>query len=227
MTLTHYGIREWGTAGVAAVVVIALAWIFLGGKCPVCAWIITAVAALLFFCIAAFFRNPVRKIPADPTLLLSPADGTIRDIEVVTDFEQAPFKGEALRIGIFLSVFNVHVNRACADLKVESKIYRPGEYLDARHVDCKKRNEAMTIAGTAELAGVEFPLAIRQISGAIARRIVCPVQVESFIPRGQIYGMIKFGSRTEIYIPKDMFELKIKIGDKVSAGTSIIAELKK
>lgn len=227
MTLTHYGIREWGSAGIISAVIIVLAWVFLAEKCPVCTWIITAVAVLFFFCVAAFFRNPVRRIPEDQTLLLSPADGTVRDIEIVTDFDQAPFKGEALRIGIFLSVFNVHVNRACADLKVESKVYRPGEYLDARHADCKKRNEAMTIAGTAELAGEKFPLAVRQISGAIARRIVCPVQVGSMIPRGKIYGMIKFGSRTEIYLPKDKFDLKIQIGDKVSAGTSIIAQLKK
>ena len=174
---------------------------------------------------AAFFRNPRRQIPSNPLLLVSPADGTIKDIEVVEDFDMAPFTGKALRVGIFLSVFNVHVNRAPAAMTVETVHYREGEYLDARDSQATKRNEAMTIAGTAVIEDTKFPLAVRQISGAIARRIVCPVKAGQTIKRGAIYGMIKFGSRTEIYLPVDKFELNVKIGDKVNGGSSVIATM--
>lgn len=226
MTLTKYGFMEWGLAFIINAVLIALSWIFLQKYSIVATWILTVFFTIVFLAIAAFFRNPVRHIPTNANFLISPADGTVRDIEVVEDFEQSPFTGEALRVGIFLSVFNVHVNRACADVEIDTVHYRKGEYLDARHAECAKRNEAMTISGTASLAGKEFPMAIRQISGAIARRIVCPVKAGQKLKKGQIYGMIKFGSRTEIYLPKDQFELKVKVGDKVRGGESIIAEIK-
>ncbi len=225
MTLTRFGIKEWGLAFVICGILIALSWFFLKDRSLTATWILTAFFAVIFFAIAGFFRNPVRHIVQTPEFLVSPADGVVRDIEEVSDFDQAPFTGEALRIGIFLSVFNVHVNRACADMKVESIHYREGEYLDARHKECAKRNEAMTIAGSAKLAEKTFPLGIRQISGAIARRIVCPVQVGRSLKKGEVYGMIKFGSRTEIYIPKYKFDLKVKIGYKVYAGESVIAEI--
>lgn len=227
MTLTRYGIKEWGLAFIISGILIALSWVFLREKSLMATWILTAVFGIIFVAIAGFFRSPSRHIVQTPEFLVSAADGVVRDIEIVTDFEQAPFKGEALRIGIFLSVFNVHVNRATAKLKVESVHYREGEFLDARNAECVKRNEAMTIAGTAEMGEVKFPLGIRQISGAIARRIVCPVQVGTTLEKGEIYGMIKFGSRTEIYLPKDKFDVKVKVGDKVYAGESVVAELKK
>lgn len=226
MTLTKYGFLEWGLAFLINSVLIALCWMFLSKYSMVATWILTVFFAIVFLAIAAFFRNPIRHINTNPNFLVSPADGVVRDIEVVEDFDQAPFTGEALRIGIFLSVLNVHVNRSCADFEVSTVNYRKGEYLDARNPECAKRNEAMTISGTATAGDTTFPMAIRQISGAIARRIVCPVQAGQKLKKGQLYGMIKFGSRTEIYLPKDKFELKVKIGDKVYGGESIIAELK-
>ena len=227
MTLTRYGIREWGGGGL-------LALALLGG----CFWIIKLgyfywglipgiLIILIYSFIAFFFRNPRRKLPADPELLLSPADGVVRDITVVEDLDQAPFEGKALRIGIFLSVLSVHVNRAPAKLQVVSKHYREGRYLDARNPECARENEAMTIAGNAEIGGKSFPMAIRQISGAIARRIVCPVEAGAVIPRGGIYGMIKFGSRTELYLPvDDSFEILVKPGDAVRGGSSVLARLR-
>ncbi|MBR7128169.1 MAG: phosphatidylserine decarboxylase family protein [Lentisphaeria bacterium] len=226
MTLTKYGFKEWGLAFIINGVLIALCWLFLSKYSMAATWILTVFFTIVFLAIAAFFRNPSRHIPTNINFLVSPADGTVRDIEVVEDFDQSPFNGEALRIGIFLSVLNVHVNRSCADFQVESVNYRKGEYLDARHAECAKRNEAMTIAGTATMGDKNFPMAIRQISGAIARRIVCPVQAGAKLKKGQLYGMIKFGSRTEIYLPKDQFDLKVKIGDKVRGGETIIAEIK-
>ena len=228
MTLTHYGIREWGGGGLIALILLAGCW-FLAKYVNLYLGVIPGIFILLVYgFIAFFFRNPRRKLPEDVTLLVSPADGTVRDITVVEDFDQAPFEGKALRIGIFLSVLSVHVNRTPADLQVVSKHYREGRYLDARSAECVKENEAMTIAGEASAAGIKFPMAIRQISGAIARRIVCPVEPGTEIARGTIYGMIKFGSRTELYLPADddRFEVQVKVGDKVQSGTSIMVKIR-
>ncbi len=226
MTLTIYGIKEWGLALIATLSIEAGAtYLIYNNKYATCAWIVGGIVLVIFLAFAAFFRNPRRQIPSNPLLLVSPADGTIKDIEVVEDFDMAPFTGKALRVGIFLSVFNVHVNRAPAAMTVETVHYREGEYLDARDSQATKRNEAMTIAGTATMGDTKFPLAVRQISGAIARRIVCPVKAGQTIKRGAIYGMIKFGSRTEIYLPVDKFELNVKIGDKVNGGSSVIATM--
>ena len=223
MTLTRYGLREWGTAGLITLVILIGCWYLIRHGHPGWGWSVAAVVVVLFLAFAAFFRNPSRTIPADPAVLVGPADGVVRDIEVVEDFNFPPFDGKARRIGIFLSVLNVHVNRAPAELEVESKFYREGEYLDARNSECAKRNEAMTIAGTATAGGKRFPLAVRQISGAIARRIVCPVDPGRKLRKGEVYGMIKFGSRTELYLPVDGFEINVKVGDRVYGGETIMA----
>ena len=146
----------------------------------------------------------------------------VRDVEEV-DFDQPPFTGKARRVGIFLSVLNVHVNRAPAEFDVTGKFYRKGEYLDARHPECAARNEAMTISGNATAGGKSFPMAVRQISGKIARKIVCPVDPGRKLRRGEIYGMIKFGSRTELYLPVGEFDVKVKVGDKVRGGKTVMA----
>ena len=225
MTLTRYGIREWGAAlAVATILWCGCVVLFVYG-CPRIAVVTATVVLVLFIAFAAFFRNPSRKLPEDEKLLASPADGTIRDIEIVHDFDLPPFNGDALRIGIFLSVLNVHVNRTPAKLTVMNVNYRPGKYLDARDPKCGQENEAMTISGEATIGKTVFPMAIRQISGAIARRIVCPVRPGRQLERGEVYGMIKFGSRTELYLPATGFEVKVKVGDKVKGGESVIAAM--
>ncbi len=226
MTLTKYGVREWGIGGIIALVLLAVfVWMALA-CCPVTGWILAGFTVLIYFCVAAFFRNPCRKVTEGDGLIISSADGMVRDIEVV-DFDQKPFEGKALRIGVFLSVFNVHVNRAAADMEVAEVVYREGKFLDARDVKCIKENEAMTISGTGKCGDFSFPLAIRQISGAIARCIVCPVEAGRKLAKGEIYGMIKFGSRTEVYLPVEGFEVTVKPGDKVQGGISILAKVKK
>jgi len=224
-TLTRYGIREWGGGGLIAAILTAIGAVMLFYQLAVLGIAIIAIAVLPWLAVAFFFRSPRRRLPADPSLLLSPADGTVRDIEVV-EFDQSPFNGRALRIGIFLSVLNVHVNRAPGGWKILSKLYRPGKYLDARGADCKRLNEAMTLSGTTTVGGREFPLAVRQISGAIARRIVCPVEPGEELARGAVYGMIKFGSRTELYLPDSpQFSVLVKVGDKVKAGGSALVRV--
>ena len=226
MTLTHYGIREWGSALIVMLLLLAGAWyLYFKMGYTRTGIVIAAVSVILFLAIAAFFRSPSRRIPGNPLLITSPADGTIKDIVEVEDFNLPPFNGPAVRIGIFLSVLNVHVNRAAAEMTVENISYREGEYLDARDEGAVQRNEAMTISGTAAAGDQTFPIAIRQISGAIARRIVCPVKAGQKLKKGEIYGMIKFGSRTELYLPVGRAEINVKVGDKVQGGSSVLATL--
>ncbi|MDD5727973.1 MAG: phosphatidylserine decarboxylase [Victivallales bacterium] len=229
MTLSKFGLREWGLSGLLALALIA------GGLAVAVHWApVTGclLALFVFFCwlaAAAFFRNPYRRIPADSCLIVSPADGVIKDIGVVSNHDIEPFAGrDALRIGIFLSVLDVHLNRAPGNLEITYKHYRKGRYLDARHPDCARENEAMTIGGTADIMDFKFPLAVRQISGAIARRIVCPVEIGDRLDRGTVYGMIKFGSRTELYLPvTGEFEVQVKVGDRVLAGSDGLVKVRK
>ena len=233
MILTKYGKKEWGMA-----VAIFLIVLFL---CAVCvtmhvvpaavAGAVVALAALVCFSVAAFFRDPPRRIAADPSAIVSPADGVIKDVELIKsetlecdDLRRLFHDKDILRIGIFLSVFNVHLNRAPWEMKVDFKFYKPGKYLDARDPDAGKVNESMLLGGTCPFEGETFPIAVRQVSGAIARRIVCPVNPGESYERGQKYGMIKFGSRTELYIPAGMgIDVAVNVGEAVRAGSSILA----
>ena len=163
----------------------------------------------------AFFRDPKRAIPDDTRLLLAPADGTVTDIEAI---ENEFIGGKAMRIGIFLSVFNVHINRAPCRGRVEKITYKEGKFKDARSAECSKVNESNDLA----LIRADSPqdrLVIRQISGAIARRIVCAVKAGDQLQAGEKFGMIKFGSRTELFLPaNEEVECLVKKGDKVKAG---------
>jgi len=227
MKLSAYGKREWLNGGAVALVVAAAGgWMALRHH-PVSGWSLIAAAALAWTALAAFFRVPERTIPEDGPILVSPADGVVKDIGILTDHEIEPFNGMPLmRIGIFLSVFDVHVNRAPADMSVTYRKYKPGRFLDARDPRCARENESLAIAGTARLADERMPIAVRQISGAIARRIVCDPQPGDHLSKGEIYGMIKFGSRTELYFPADQrIKPAVSIGEKVRAGTSVIAKI--
>ncbi|MBY0528077.1 MAG: phosphatidylserine decarboxylase [Gemmataceae bacterium] len=171
-----------------------------------------------------FFRDPERILPTDPDALLSPADGTITDIGEVTEADYPG--GRALRIGMFLSVFNVHVNRTPRSGKITNLRYFPGEFLDARHPEVGVRNEQMWI--DMEEAGTGRPLRVKQIAGKIARRIVCWLKVGEEVRAGERLGMIKFGSRTEVFLPVDAaVDVLVKVGDKVRGGSTILLRYKK
>lgn len=227
MKLARYGMREWLGSGCIALVLGAV-WLFVALKLNQAAGIVLlALTGLLWLAIAAFFRVPRRVIASGDDGLVSPADGLVRDIGPVRDHGIDLFEGqELLRIGIFLSVLDVHVNRAPCAFSVEYRKYMEGRFLDARNPRCSKENESLVIAGTGQAAGRSFPVAVRQVSGAIARRIVCDSDPGARLDKGEIYGMIKFGSRTELYLPNEPWvKVAVKVGDKVRSGSSVIARM--
>jgi len=227
MRLTKHGMREWlGGATIALGLSLLWGWVVANVN-PTAGYVLLGITWLLWLAVAAFFRVPNRQIIADPAVLVSPADGVVRDIETVEDHGIEIFAGQKLtRIGIFLSVLDVHVNRAPCDMTVQYRKYKEGRFLDARDNRCAKENEALVIAGTGSAGGKSFPVAIRQISGAIARRIVCVPQPGDTLKKGEIYGMIKFGSRTELYFPCESgITVCVQIGDKVRSGTTLMGRV--
>ena len=195
-------------AGVAG----ALGWQWLGGVLLGC----TAF-------VAAFFRNPPRFIEGDERSVVAPADGRVLEAGEI----ELPDGSKAKRVGIFLSVFNVHVNRAPCDGRVTKTIYKPGKFINAmKHDDASADNESNTVV-LAEPHGQRPVAVVKQIVGLIARRIICTVKESDTVHRGDRIGMIKFGSRTELYIPKWLEpEVKVKVGDTVRGAADVIATLK-
>ncbi|MHC5108425.1 MAG: phosphatidylserine decarboxylase [Planctomycetota bacterium] len=176
---------------------------------------------VIWLWIISFFRDPPRRPVCQPGDLCSPADGTVTEISELDHYE--PLGGPAIRIGIFLSLFNVHINRAACAGRVRSLDYQPGEFLDARHPESGRRNEqnAVLIDPDTPMPG---PVEIRQIAGLVARRIICHAQVNDRLGTGERFGLIKFGSRTELVIPNvDGTRVAVAIGDKVRAGVTILA----
>lgn len=216
--------------GLAEVVLFSTVLLLLAGVSAALAlwvhpvfWLAAALAVGLWIFVLSFFRDPERTIPSDPAALLSPADGTITHLDEV---DEPDFPGgRAFRISMFLSVFNVHVNRMPRTARVVTVRYFPGLFLYANHADCFARNE-QTWIDLEEAATGRF-LRLKQISGVAARRIVCWLKVGESVPAGERIGMIKFGSRTEVYLPiGEVAELRIKVGDKVSGGSTVLARLK-
>ncbi len=177
---------------------------------------------VMLWLICYFFRNPRRSVPQEPGLWVSPADGTIAEVTLVDSDEY--IGGPAVRIGIFLSIFNVHLNRSPAEARVIALRYSPGEFLNALRPESALRNENMWI-GMEEESPPHRRFVVRQISGAIARRIVCDLRPGEFVPRGHVFGMIKLGSRTELIVPQEPgLEVKVRVGQKVKAGETVVAE---
>lgn len=196
----------------------SLPLIATAGVCLALQWWIAATLALLLGLFTAFFfRNPPREIPGDDRTVVAPADGRVVDTgEIETETG-----GKALRIGIFLSIFDVHVNRAPIAGRVLAKKRGGEKYLAAFNKAAERHNVrcAMTLetAGGAEVDVV-------QITGLIARRIVCQPAVGEWLARGVRYGMIRFGSRTDVVLPIGS-EARVAVGDRVSGGSSVIAVL--
>jgi len=185
-------------------------------------WFIEIVLAATLVWMLSFFRDPVRIIPVGDNLILCPADGTITEVQVVD--EPDFMGGPAIRVGIFLSIFNVHLNRTPCAVRIENIDYRKGAFINAMDANCGKLNESNNLSMT-RLNEPKEKIFVRQISGAIARRIVCDAQKGQEFTGGAIFGMIKFGSRTELYLPaQSNAKILVKKGDKVKAGSTILAE---
>ena len=203
----------WQAKWILLVLVLATAgaWRFLP-------WLAVLPAALLAFTLY-FFRDPRRDIPAGENLVVSPADGRVTDIETM---EETEVTGATMRrVGIFLSVFDVHVNRMPAEGRVLYTASHDGTYHDARSPMASTHNAARTwgfdCGGTV--------LVVRQITGAIARRIVPWALLGDRLARGQHFGMIRFGSRTEIYLPLDA-SVSVAVGQHVRGGETVIGQLR-
>jgi len=173
------------------------------------------LVVLGLFC-TFFFRSPARKIPADDTVFVSPADGKVLRIIDIDD----EFVGPAKRVDIFLSVFDVHVNRIPMSGTVDFIKYRPGKFLSAFKEKASTDNERTDI-GLTTSAG-RFRVA--QIAGLIARRIVCYISEKDAVEKGLLYGLIRFGSRTEITFPAH-FDIAVKPGQHVKGGATIIGKI--
>lgn len=172
--------------------------------------------------VVSFFRDPERAIPTDADALVSPADGTVTHVGETSDPDFPG--GRAFTISIFLSVFNVHVNRVPRCGRVTALRYYPGEFCDARAADCSVRNEQFWIDLTDERTG--SLIRVKQIAGAIARRIVCWLRSEEAVRAGDRLGMIKFGSRTEVSVPVELVqEALVRVGDSVRGGSTILMRL--
>jgi phosphatidylserine decarboxylase len=213
-------------AGLAEVVLGSISFLIIGlglgfAACSIdwIFWLPVGILGLLWLFLISFFRDPERTIPSDPRALVSPADGTVTHVDEVPD---ADFPGgRALRISIFLSIFNVHVNRVPRTARVVSLRYLPGAFLDARHPDCSARNEQLWI--DFRESDSQPLVRVKQIGGAIARRIVCWLKVGEEVKIGERFGMIKFGSRTEVLLPASQaLDVQVKVGDKVKGGSTLL-----
>ena len=185
-------------------------------------WVVLGILVLLWLALVSFFRDPWRKIPSGlpKGTMLSPADGVVSAIEYADDHEATGSPSVIIRI--FLSVLNVHINRAPCDCRLKSSIYREGKFLDARTEQSAKINESnLLILDTgADTIGV------RQVSGKLARHIVCQLEVGDELRQGERFGMIKYGSTTELILPRpDEVTVQVSKGDKVRAGITQIATL--
>ena len=176
---------------------------------------------VLIWCLS-FFRDPVRRVPGENTVLLAPADGKITDITVLDNYPG--FDGPVQRIGIFLSIFNVHINRSPCAARVNKITCKPGQFRNAMSAESGRVNESNDL----EMTRLDEPkdrIVVRQISGAIARRIVCAVGEGGELAGGEPFGMIKFGSRTELFVPhRPEVACAVKVGDKVKAGLTVLVQ---
>jgi phosphatidylserine decarboxylase len=168
--------------------------------------------------ILQFFRDPAREVPDDPRAVVAPADGRVVEVSRSQD----PYvRREALKVSVFMNVFNVHSNRSPVDGTVKERWYFPGAFVNAALDKASLSNERNAL-WLRTAAGADITCV--QVAGLIARRILCYVAAGAQLSRGQRFGFIRFGSRVDVYLPLDA-EVKAAIGEKVSAGETVIARL--
>ncbi len=176
-------------------------------------WVAAGVFAVPVLAFLGFFRDPERRPPGVPGAVLAPADGKVMDIAPIDD----AWVGPAVRLSIFLSPLDVHVNRAPVAGLVASVEYAAGKFRAAYKAEASEVNERCTVA----LEGDSARVAVRQVAGVLARRIVCRVRAGDKLQAGERYGLICFGSRTDLLVPRAT-EVRARVGDKVRGGESIV-----
>ncbi|WKZ17792.1 MAG: phosphatidylserine decarboxylase family protein [Candidatus Jettenia sp. CY-1] len=212
--LAKYGLRELIIFGVSCIVGI-------GFSLMVFPWM-TPVPVFILIFLLNFFRDPDREVPQDTGLIISPADGIVSHIVPV--FEDNYLQCNTTKISIFMSVLNVHVNRIPVHGRVEFIKHTKGKFLDARDDGCFRSNENNVMG--LSLPGSHVKIAVKQIAGKIAKRIVCACKIGDVLRQGQRFGMIKFGSRVEVFIPDSVtFEIMVKVGEKVTAGKTVLGKI--
>lgn len=220
LPLAPYAWRElilFSLLPLAASAGLLLGWAFGG---PVWLGVCGAIGAALSVAIASFFRDPRRIAPAGEEKVLAPADGKVVGVGEV---EADDFLGETgIEIDIFLSILNAHVNRSPVAGIVKAITYREGSFLTAMRGVAAKVNERNTV----HLQGEGYRAVVRQVAGAVARRIVCACKVGDSLRRGERFGMIKFGSRTQVVLPASIFVPEVREGDHVKAGTTVIGTIR-
>ena len=197
---------------VEAVIVALLAWLWLGFL-----WLGAPVLVFSFY----FFRNPARVTPDGETLIIAPADGVVSNIKSVRPPRELDLGDEPMtRISIFMSVFSVHVNRSPVSGTVHKLNYRPGAFVSVADKDSEdnERQEISLIATNGQKVGCI------QIAGLVARRIFCPLKEGQTLKAGEVFGMIRFGSRLDIFLPHGVYP-KVKIGQSMVAGETILADM--
>jgi phosphatidylserine decarboxylase len=216
MTIHKEGYTSIGVAGLLYVLLSYLVFTFMSAGLPVLAWVIFLLLTGLFLFIVSFFRVPRRTMTYDVDAVVAPADGKVVVIEEMTDSEF--FRDRRLQISIFMSPANVHVNRNPVDGKVLYSTYHRGKYLVAWDPKSSTENERHSVV----LVGARGPVLVKQIAGAVARRIVNYLKVGQEVRQNEEMGFIKFGSRVDILLPVGT-SVQVKIGETVKGGVTVIA----
>ena len=213
--ISKYGYDVFFTVLTICAVIIVLSALFVEPKIPRYAIILLSGAFLALT--VNFFRDPERVTPAGERSIISPADG---EIIVIKEVEEPEFlKSKAIQISVFMSPLNVHVNRNPISGSVRHVRYLKGEYFAAFEDKASEKNEQSIIGMENDHGRLMF----KQIAGFLARRIVCPLKVGDVVNKGERFGMIKFGSRVDVFVPTGT-SIRVKVGDKAVAGESILAE---
>ena len=204
---------------VAAILTVVARSIQTGGLAGPTLTTVSVLSAVFSLFSLWFFRNPTPKTPSDPSAVVSPAEGKV--VEIVTLDEPGFMGGQATRISVFLSVFNVHVQRAPLSGTVRLREYHPGLYLAAWEPKASEANERATLGIQTE----HGPILVRQIAGLVARRIVTDPAVDQPVERGDRIGLIRFGSRVDLFVPPS-WDVEVEVGDRVRVGETVMARVK-
>ena len=210
MILTSYGKSTWLPVGAALVAAAVAGFFFL--------WPIGILCCLALLFVIQFFRDPDRRPDAPVNAVIAPADGKV--VEVAEADEPHHIAGRARKIAIFMSVFDAHVNRAPVAGKVEWVRREAGGFMNALRPQASIENERMLVALRDEAGR---PVLLKLVAGLVARRIVCPLEPGDSVERGERIGMIKFGSRAEVFLPAgDQFKPSVRLGQHVRAGETVL-----